>query len=229
MKSKWWEEKAKELQSAADKRDMKAFYTGLREIYGPKPKRLIQLHDLDGTTILQKKDKISERFSYHFNQLLNLPGDLDEIAKDKIMQRPLVPLLDEPPDMNELMSAIRSVKDGKAPGRDGIPSEIWKHGGPKMTNCLYKLIHKVWEVQKVPQDWKDASIVPIFKKGDKKDCSNYRGISLLSIVGKIFSRILLNRLNTHITPNVLPESQCGFRSGRSTIDMVFCLRQIQEK
>ena len=229
MKSRWWEEKARELQEAADRRDMKAFYTGLRETYGPKPRGLVQLRDLDGTTVLQEKDKILERFSHHFDQLLNIPGDLDERAKNKIMQRPAVQLLDDLPDMNELVSAIGSMQDRKAPGRDGIPSEVWKHGGQKMTECLLKLIQKVWDTEKVPQDWKDASIVPLFKKGDRKDCGNYRGISLLSIVGKILSRILLNRLNAHITPGVLPESQCGFRSGRSTIDMVFCLKQVQEK
>ena len=75
----------------------------------------------------------------------------------------------------------------------------------------------------------DASIVPLFKNIDRKDCRNYRGISLLAAVGKILSRVLLNRLNKHISQNVLPETQCGFRSGRSTMDMVFCLRQVQEK
>ena len=69
----------------------------------------------------------------------------------------------------------------------------------------------------------------LFKKGDRKDCGNYRGISLLATVGKILSRVLLNRLSEHISQNVLPETQCGFRSGRSTMDMIFCLKQVQEK
>ena len=77
--------------------------------------------------------------------------------------------------------------------------------------------------------WKDASIVTIYKKGDRTDCGNYRGISLLSIAGKIFARILINRLSTHITPEVVPEMQCGFRGNRSTVVMIFCLRQLQEK
>ena len=81
----------------------------------------------------------------------------------------------------------------------------------------------------VPQAWKDASIITIYKKGDRTDCGNYRGISLLSIAGKIFARILLNRLSTHITPEVIPETQCGVRGNRSTVDMIFCLRQLQEK
>ena len=59
--------------------------------------------------------------------------------------------------------------------------------------------------------------IPIYKKGDRTDCGNYRGISLLSIAGKIFARILLNRLSTHNTPEIVPETQCGFRGNRSTV------------
>ena len=112
---------------------------------------------------------------------------------------------------------------------DGIPAEVWKHGGANLFSRLHQLITNAWEVGSVPQAWKDASIVTIYKKGDRTDCGNYRGISLLSIAGKIFARILLNRLSTHITPEVVPETQCGFRGNRSTVDMIFCLRQLQEK
>ena len=81
----------------------------------------------------------------------------------------------------------------------------------------------------VPQVWKDGIIVTIYKKGDRTNCGNYRGIYLLSIAGKIFARILRNKISTHITPEVVPETQCGFRGNRSTVDMIFCLRQLQEK
>ena len=75
-------------------------------------------------------------------------------------------------------------------------------------------------ISSVPQAWKDASIVTIYKKGERTDCGNYRGISLLCIASKIFARILLNRLSTHITPEVVPETQCGFIGNRSTVDMM---------
>ena len=94
---------------------------------------------------------------------------------------------------------------------------------------MHQLITNAWEVGSVPQAWKDASIVTIYKKGDRTDCGNYRGNSLLPIAGKIFARILFNRVSTHITPEVVPETQCGFRGNRSTVDMIFCLRQLQEK
>ena len=129
----------------------------------------------------------------------------------------------------EMVRAIKGLKDGKAPGVDGIPAEVWKYVGANLSNRLHRWIIKVWEEGHVPQAWKDANIVTIYKKGDRSECGNYRGISLLSAAGKIFARILLNRLSSHITPDVVPETQCGFRSNRSTVDMIFCLRQLQEK
>ena len=73
------------------------------------------------------------------------------------------------------MASIRSTQDGKAPGGDEIPVEEWKCGGAQLINCLYKLIQEIWEAQKVPQDWKEASIMSLFKKGDRGDWANYRG------------------------------------------------------
>ena len=77
---------------------------------------------------------------------------------------------------------------------------------------------------------RDAVIITLYKnKGEKSDCSNYRGITLLSIAGKVLARVLLNRLVPTIAEEILPESQCGFRANRGTTDMVFVLRQLQEK
>ena len=76
---------------------------------------------------------------------------------------------------------------------------------------------------------RDANIVTLYKnKGDRSDCNNYRGISLLSIVGKAFAWVLLKRLQL-LADRIYPESQCGFRAKRSTVDMIFSLRQLQEK
>nr|VZI21262.1 unnamed protein product [Spirometra erinaceieuropaei] len=82
----------------------------------------------------------------------------------------------------------------------------------------------------VRQDFKDATIVHLYKrKGNRQVCDNHRGISLLNIAGKIFARILLNRLNNHLEQGLLPESQCGFRRHRGTTDMIFAARHLQEK
>ena len=81
----------------------------------------------------------------------------------------------------------------------------------------------------LPEDLKDAVIFSLYKnKGEKSDSSNYRGITLISIAGKILARVLLNRLIPTIAQENTPESQCEFRSNRGTVDMIV-LRQIQEK
>ena len=96
----------------------------------------------------------------------------------------------------------------------------------KLTN-LFSLC---WEKGVAPKDLRDAVIVSLYKnKGDKSDCSNYRGITLLSIAGKILARVFLDRLVPTIAEENLPESQCVFRANRGTADMIFALRQILEK
>ena len=89
----------------------------------------------------------------------------------------------------------------------------------------------MWRKEAIPQEFKDATIIYLFKrKGNLQVCDNHRAISLLSIAGKILARVLLNRLNEHLERSgLLPESQCGFRKNRRTIDMIFTARQLKEK
>jgi len=81
-----------------------------------------------------------------------------------------------------------------------------------------------WYCIPLPEEWKESIIVPIHKKGDKTDCNNYRGISLLRTTYKIFSNILLSRLIPY-AEEVIGDHQCGFRRNRSTADHIFCIRQ----
>ena len=93
------------------------------------------------------------------------------------------------------------------------------------------LFHIMWREEAIPQEFKDASIIHLFKRKENHHlCDNHRGISLLSIAGKVLARVLLNRLNEHLEQSgLLPESQCGFRKDRGTIDMIFTVRQLGEK
>ena len=124
----------------------------------------------------------------------------------------------------------RSARNGKAPGSDSIPAEVYKEGGSALTEKLHQLFLLMWQLEKIPQEFKDASIIHLYKrKGNPQVCDNHRGKSLLSIAGKTLARILLNRLTTHLDQGLLPESQCGFRKHRGTTDMVFAARQLQDK
>ena len=131
--------------------------------------------------------------------------------------------------MKELEEAIDHLSSGKCPDADCIPPEVIKSGKPALLQPLYDLLCLCWKEKEVPQSMRDSRIITLFKnKGDRGDCNNYRGISILSIVGKVFARVILVRLQA-LAVRVYPESQCGFRSERSTIDMVSAIRLLQEK
>ena len=137
--------------------------------------------------------------------------------------------LDSEPSVEELSKAIDSLASGKAPGNDGIPPELIKHCKTTLLLPLHEVLCQCWQEGTVPQDMRDSRIITLYKnKGDRNDCNNYRGIFLLSIVGKVFARVILIRLQK-LAERIYPESQCGFRAERSTIDMVVSLRQLQEK
>jgi len=101
-------------------------------------------------------------------------------------------------------------------------------GGRTICLEIRKLITSIWKKEKLPQEWKESIIVPIHNKGDETDCSNHRGISLLPTTYKILSNILLSRLISY-AKEIIGDHQCGFRRNRSTIDHIFCIRQILEK
>uniref|UniRef100_K7E252 RNA-directed DNA polymerase n=1 Tax=Monodelphis domestica TaxID=13616 RepID=K7E252_MONDO len=122
------------------------------------------------------------------------------------------------------------MSEGKAPGKDGIPTEVYKALNRKVLQAFHIVLTSIWEEEDMPPELRDASIIALYKnKGTRAACDNYRGISLLSTAGKILARIILNRLLSSVSEQNLPESQCGFRPDCSTIDMVFTVRQMQEK
>ena len=231
MQNTWWLERANEIQTAADKRDYKSFWQGLKAIYGPKYQSCPSVKAKDGKTVITDPEGILNRWVEHFDSVLNQPSDFDMSVLDKLPQWEVNPDLAVPPSLKEIKDSIKQLSAGKAAGADGIPPEIFKHGGPAIANQLLKLFTQSWNEGKVPQAFKDAELVHLYKnKGDSKCCDNHRGISLLCIAGKIYARILLNRLIEHIKSiHLIPESQCGFEAGRSTIDPCFALRQLQEK
>ena len=152
---------------------------------------------------------------------------MQESSLAKIPQVDVKLQLDDPPTREEIRKATMQLKVGKSPGIDGITAEVYQHGGEAVLDKLQDLFTNCCEKGTLPQDLRDAVIVSLYKnKGGKSDCSNYRGITLLSIAGKILARVL--RIGSSRQENT-PESQCEFRSIRGTVDMICDLRQIQEK
>ena len=124
--------------------------------------------------------------------------------------------------------AVNKLKDNKASGLDGIPSEILKEGYRCMENRIYELIVQVWNEERTPSSWAEVLICPIHKKGDVQNCENFRGISLVNIAYKVLSVVLYERLKP-LANKIIGQYQCGFREGVSTIDQIQTLRQLLEK
>nr|VZI39478.1 unnamed protein product [Spirometra erinaceieuropaei] len=230
MQDAWTARKAEEIQGYADRNEWKNFFSAIKAVYGPPTKGTAPLLSADGSTLLTEKTQILQRWAEHFRGVLNRPSVISEAAIARLPQVATNADLDLPPSLQETIRAVQQLSSGKAPGSDAIPAEVYKHRGPLLMDQLTALFQEMWRQGEVPQDFKDANIVHLYKrKGNRQVCDNHRGISLLNIAGKIFARILLNHLNNHLEQGLLPESQCGFRRHRGTTDMIFAARQLQEK
>ncbi|XP_055915740.1 uncharacterized protein LOC129948695 [Eupeodes corollae] len=125
------------------------------------------------------------------------------------------PILDSPITIQEVSSIVNGLKDGKAAGSDRIPAEFYKYGSNNLIQTLTGLINSVMENGVIPEQFKEALMFPIYKKGCAMNPANYR--------------VLQNRLKMWISSkNLLSEFQAGFRSGYSTIDHIFVFKSIAD-
>jgi hypothetical protein len=119
------------------------------------------------------------------------------------------------PSASGVEVAIGKLKSYRSPSVDQIQAKMFQAGGE--IAMIHQLVKLIWNEEEFLHQWKESIMVPIHEKGDKTDCSNYRGISLLSTSYKIFSTILLYRLNPY-ADEIIGDHQCGFRRNRSTAD-----------
>jgi hypothetical protein len=125
---------------------------------------------------------------------------------------------------DEIIKACKELKTGKSGGPDLFLNEFFKHGSHVLVSFFSKLFNSILDHGYYPDKWSDSFIVPIFKKGCIDDVCNYRGISLLSTLGKLFTKILNTRLdNWAENYNVYVEAQAGFRKNMGTTDNLFIL------
>ena len=188
-----------------------------------------QIRDEDGKLLTTTKEKLN-RWMKYFRSLLYV-DDPESACKENLAaappgRSPCNEPPDEPtPSLADIRGALRRMKNRKAAGPDGISPEFLKYGGPAVERKLHELIEAVWNSERAPQEWKDALIVTLYKKKNPTLCDNYRGLSLLSVPGKVYSLLLLDPLQERLE-EVVMESQCGFRKGRSTTDQLFTLQQV---
>ena len=194
---RYWTNLSQRIQCCADTGDLHGMYQGIPEAIGPTSKKTATVLSKDSRPISDPGKQL-DPWADHFSSLYN--KDVP-VKLEAINALPLIPTLyelDADIPLGAVKVAIKLLKNNKASGADGI------------------------------QDFKDVNIITLYKnRGSQQDCNSYQGISLLSVAGKVLSRVLPPRLQV-IADRVLPETQCAFRASRSTIDAVFTLRQ-QEK
>ena len=116
----------------------------------------------------------------------------------------------------------------KASGDDGIPVELFQFLKDDAVKVLHSICQQIWKTQQWPQDWKRSMFIPISKKGNAKECSNYLTIALISHVSKVMLTILQARLQQYVNRE-LPDVPAGLRTGRGTRDQIANIRWIIEK
>ena len=217
-KREYLKAKVNELQTNSKNKNVRELYRGISDFKKGYWPRTNIVKDEKGDLVAGCHG-ILARWRNYFSQLLN-DVRLTEIHTAEL----LVPK----PSVFEVEMAIEKLKRYKSPGIDQIPAELIKAGSRKFYSKIHKLINPVRNEKELPDQWKKSVILPVYKKGDKTDCSNYRSISLLSTAHKVISNILLSRL-TPYAEKITGYHQCGFRRNRSTTDHIFCNHQILEK
>ena len=123
----------------------------------------------------------------------------------------------------EVKWALGSITMNKGSGGDGIPVELFQILKDDAVKVLHSICQQIWKTQQWPQDWKRSVFIPIPKKGNAKECSNYRATVLISHTSKVMLKILQARLQRYMNRE-LPDVQAGFRKGRGTRDQIANIR-----
>ena len=128
----------------------------------------------------------------------------------------------------EVKWGLESITMNKASGDDRIPVELFQILKDDAVKVLHSICQQIWKTQQWPQEWKRSVFIPIPKKGNAKECSNYHTIALISHASKVMLKILQARLQQYMNHELL-DVQAGFRKGRGTRDQIANIRWIMEK
>ena len=202
--------------------DKQVFWQTIRRLRGKRSSITYSIKDSDAN-ILTDENEILSRWREYFEDLLNPvtastrdTHEVTQIGEDKVFTAA------------EMATSIKGIKSGKAAGEDEIRPEMLKALTGEGILWLTRVCQVVWKFGKIPRDWQTGVIIPVFNKGDRKQCKNYRGISLLSLPGKVYAKCL-ERKCLEIVESKLKDGQCSFRPNRSTTEQIFTLKQIFEK
>lgn len=203
------------------KNNTRSFYRTFKQRLSRYKAPTLQFRDVNGT-IAHNNTENCKILAGYFEKLLNCEPILERFESiPNNFDKPD----SEPPTTEELLKVISELKNNKAPGENQIVAELWKKADKNAITSLQCVFNKIWTEEEIPAEWRTALIHPIHKKGLKTDPNNYRGISLLDITYKILSKVLLNRAEPQLDPQI-GEYQGGFRKGRSCSEQILNLKNI---
>jgi intergrase/recombinase len=219
--------KVKDIEMANKKNGTKKFYKDVQNLSRGPPSSLQICKDEAAKLLIEKEEILKIRKQY-FEQMMK--QDITHISQETEMtaqeHEENVKMIS--PTYKEISNIIDKLKSNKSPGPDNIIPGFIKYGDTSLKKRICCLICKIWENEILPDEWLKGIICPVLKKGDPKLCKNYRAITLLNVVYKVFSSYLHNKLS-EIVENKISENQRVFRPNRSTIDNIHILRKIYEK
>lgn len=173
----------------------------------------------------------SVEFCQYFQSLLSSDHNLQMISWS--MPASVDPFMDSPFELRDIILVLKRCKPNKAPGLDRVTYEFYKNAPLSFLDEVLQILNKIFLKNEIPTSFRKSIIVPLFKKGDPNSVENYRGLSLLDTLYKIFTGMILDRIHSWIDLNhILNEYQAGFRKGYSTVDNIFnlsCIVHLQRK
>jgi hypothetical protein len=215
--------KIEEMGNTSKIKNVRDLYRGINNLKkGYQPRSNIE-KDEQGDLVVDSHS-ILTRWRNYFSQILNVHG-FNGVRQAEIHT---AELLVPEPSVSKIELAIDKIRSHKSLGIDQIPAELIKAGGRTIHSEIHKLITSIWNNKELPEECKQSIKVLIYKKGNKTDCNNYRGISLFPSSYKILFNILLSRLIPY-AEEISGDRQCGLRRNKSTTDHMFCIRQILQK
>uniref|UniRef100_A0A8C5CGF6 Reverse transcriptase domain-containing protein n=1 Tax=Gadus morhua TaxID=8049 RepID=A0A8C5CGF6_GADMO len=197
------------------------FWKTIRHLRRGKRGTIQAVYSKDGT-LLTSTEEVVGRWKEHFEELLN-PNNTPSMLEAEIE----VDGVSSSISLVEVTEVVKHLRSGKAPGIDEIQPEMLKALGVEGLSWMTRLFNIAWESGTVPKELQTGVVVPLFKKGDQRVCANNRGITLLSLPGKVYSKVLERRVRPIVDP-LIEEEQSGFRPGRGTTDQLFTLARILE-
>ena len=198
----------------------KQFYLAVKKLKTNRKNISWAIKDKNGE-LLTSREEVHDRWTEFYEDLYADDTPCEPLNVDN--KQAIPPIM-----KSEIETSIKKLKSGKSPGADQICSEFLKAGGPMLVNILEKFFNAILTTGVIPQNFKEALIVVLFKKDDRSECKNYRPISLLSHIYKLFMTIIGDRIKSDLY-FFLPSSQAAYQPGRGTTEQIFCLCQLIEK